>query len=429
MRDRTASLIGQLAQVDKYYLTAFLTFVLAGVCALVAREFFFRARVTKGTTTSDLPSSPSKEQRNAVPKTRKREVAKCPFSDNVTFIQESADHLPPTPLDLYEDWTDHIATRWLAAGLSGQDTPGVLRAGLKRLRHSKHFLVQEPFNIKTELMLKKKNMDDPVARAVKFVMEEESLDAQRETLELFMAYLPDRYPDMYTYSKEDHTITVHPIESTFTIAEWMDRPLELCERIVQEDLVLMRPGKPLDDAKHGSEGYYMSAAAVCFSFTKLPEKLSQPVEFLHAPVPGYEKHLRKTMNMMFSKLQPEQPLWRNNWGFSSSGSLDEPFFGSDALSEGRKIDRDVTKEDVKALFLEIEYQTIRRLPRSGYLLFTIRTMVDPLHSLEHVPAKAAQCLAASIRGMSPEMRVYKGIADDNVCEAVLMYLDSIKDIA
>ena len=410
------------------FLSPILTFALAGIAAMAAMEFFrFRAAQCSSSSSSASPSNERSSATTVAPTTtRKREVAKCPFSNSVTFIQESAEHLPPSPLDLYENWTDHIATRWLAAGLSGQDTPGFLRAGLKRLRHSKHFLVQEAFNIKEELMLKKKNMDDPVARKIKFVMEEESLDAQMETLELFMAYLPDRYPEMYTYNKQEHSITVHPIETTFMIDEWMDRPLELCERIVQEDLVLMRPGKPLEDAKHGFEGYYMSAAAVCFSFTKLAEKLSKPVEFIHAPVPGYEKHLRKTMNMMFSKLQPEQPLWRNNWGLSANGNLDEPLYGSDEETVGRKIKTDVTKEEVKALFLIVEYQTIRRLPRSGYLLFTIRTMVDPLHGLEHVPAKAAQCLAASIRGMSPEMRVYKGIADDYVCEAVLKYLDSIK---
>jgi hypothetical protein len=51
-------------------------------------------------------------------------------------------------------------------------------------------------------------------------------------------------------------------------------------------------------------------------------------------------------------------------------------------------------------------------------------MADPLYSLEQVPA-AAQCLAASIRGMSPTMRAYKGISDDVTCRVVLEYLDSI----
>lgn len=334
---------------------ALVALLMAGACLIAV---LIRASSKPSSAKKMVYAAPPAEP--SAKRARKCEIAKCPFSNEVTFIQESAEHLPPTPLDLYDDWTDHLATRWLAAGLSGQDTPGFLPAGLKRLRHSKHFLVEEPLNIQHELMLKKKNMNDPEKHKLKFVMEPESLPAQVETLELFMAYLPDRYPEMYTYNKEDHSITVHPIQTTFKLDEWVDRPLELCERIVQEDLILMRPGKPLDGAEHGSEGYYISAAAVCFSFTELPEKLGQPSEFLHAPVPGYKKHLRKTMNMMFSKLKPEQPLWRNNWGLSPSGTLDEPLYGSDTSRKERRMKKNVTEEEVKAHFLKVEYQTIDR---------------------------------------------------------------------
>jgi len=131
--------------------------------------------------------------------------------------------------------------------------------------------------------------------------------------------------------------------------------------------------------------------------------------------------------VMFSKLKPEQPLWRNNWGLSPSGTLDEPLYGSDEKREERKIKKGVSEEEVKKLFLKVEYQTIRRLPRSRYLLFTVKTMVDSLSGLGEVPAQAAQCLASSIRGMSAEMQAYKGIASAEVSEAVLKYLDSIKD--
>ncbi|CAE8706434.1 unnamed protein product, partial [Polarella glacialis] len=54
----------------------------------------------------------------------------------------------------------------------------------------------------------------------------------------------------------------------------------------------------------------------------------------------------------------------------------------------------------------------------------VKTMADPMHSLEKVPAAAA-CLAASIRGMSPAMCAYKGIQDEPTRDAVLSYLDSI----
>ena len=371
----------------------------------------------------------------ALPKKEKKGIKKpkirgaiCPYSAETDFLVETAKDLAPAPLDLYESWIDPeskdfglpLGARWLNAGLSGQDTPGMLRAGLKRLGNSKFFLVEEPFLIREELLMKEKALDDPKRYPKVFVAEDDSLEAQKECLLLFLSYLPRRYPDLYDYDHKANTIHVVPIDKTFAINDWIDtKPLELCERIVQEDLVLMRPPKENEE-----DQYAMAAAAVVFSFSELKEKLGKPVTFIHAPVPGYEKFLKKTLHLTFKKLlKVERPMWRNNWGISPSGSLDEPLYGSEDATAQRQF-KEPTREEIKAKFLKVEYQTIRRLPKSGYLLFTVKTMVDPLPALEKVP-KAASCLAASIRGMGPAMRKYKGIEDDPTSDAVLAYLDSI----
>ena len=70
---------------------------------------------------------------------------------------------------------------------------------------------------------------------------------------------------------------------------------------------------------------------------------------------------------------------------------------------------------------------IRRLPRSNYLLFTVKTMEDPLSSLEALPV-ATECLASSIRGMSLSLLKYKGIENKKIRDVILCYLDSIASI-
>jgi len=373
----------------------------------------------------------TKKNTNTITNKKKQPRGKiCPFSAETDFVVEMATNMPPVPLELYQSWVDPtnqdfglpLAARWLNAGLSGQDTPGMLRAGLKRLKDSTFFLVQEPFRMREELQMKANALDDPTRFSQVFVAEEDSLEAQREVLDLFCSYLPRRYPDQYVFDPQTNSMRVIPLAKTFDIHDWINtRPLELCERIVQEDLILMRP------PREGEEDQYaMAAAAVVFSFSELPEKLGKPVTFLHAPVPGYDKFLRRSLQMTFQKLlQTHQPKWRNNWGISPSGSLDEPLYGSAHAQAQRQI-QEPTREDIQAKFLKVEYQTIRRLPRTGYLLFTVKTMVDPLSALEKVP-KAASCLASSIRGMSVAMRKYKGIDDDVTCNAVLSYLDSIQE--
>jgi hypothetical protein len=347
----------------------------------------------------------------------------CPFSADTDFIVETAEHLEPTPLDLFEDWNSvasgmPLAARWLAAGLSGQETPGILRAGLKRLRNSKHFLVEEPLSMAHELQLKKQALDDPVKHDLLFVAEPDSVPAQQECLDLFISFLPVRYPDLYTFDKIANTIYVKPIDETFSLDDWKHAPLELCNRIVQEDFCLVRAA---DETK---KTFVMAAAAVVFSFDNLPAKLGKPMEFLHAPIPGAEKFLTKVINLTFSKIKSEQPVWRNNWGIAPTGNLIDAIYGSASAKDHRSF-VNVTAEDIKAKHVRVEYETFRRLPKTDYILFTIKTMTDPMYELEKVPV-AAMCLARSIRGMSPKMRVYKGIEDERTCEAVLSYLDSIK---
>ena len=131
------------------------------------------------------------------------------------------------------------------------------------------------------------------------------------------------------------------------------------------------------------------------------------------------------MNFSLRKLKVEQPVWRNNWGISPSYALDKPLYASALAQDELTMSADgVTSETIKSKFLEVEYQTIRRLPKSKYILFTVNTMAEPFYGLEKVPM-AASCLAASIRGMGPDMLAYKGIDSEAVCKKVLKYLDSI----
>jgi len=384
------------------------------VCSLV----IYLMSISSHHPTAKDPSLKKKQKETTAKKPTR--VLKCPFSSETTFVQELAEHLPPYPLDRFADWKDHLGARWLAAGISGQDTPGMLRTGLKRLRHADHFLVQD-FNFAKELKLKTKNLDDPERRKERFIMEQGSLEAQWETLELLMAVLPVQYPELYTYNKDEHSIKVHLISTTFYINDWKHCPLELCERIVQEDLILMRPGEPQPGSKQPM-GYYMAAAGVVFSFSSLPEKLGQPIEFIHAPIPAYQEQLSKSLNLMFHKIKVEQPLWRNNWAIAMNGNLGEPMYGSDWTANARHMEDDM---DVSKMFLKVEYQTIRRLPKSDYILFTVRTFLDPISGLEQVDRQASLCLARSIRGMSPAMHRYKGIGNGLSAESVLEYLDTI----
>ncbi|MEL7227186.1 MAG: heme-dependent oxidative N-demethylase subunit alpha family protein, partial [Cyanobacteria bacterium J06576_12] len=83
---------------------------------------------------------------------------------------------------------------------------------------------------------------------------------------------------------------------------------------------------------------------------------------------------------------------------------------------------DITKNNVeKRLWLRVERQTLRRLPVSGGVLFTIRTYVYPMVAVMAVSGAPGE-LAQAIRSLSPNMQKYKNLLPFRA--ALLKYLDS-----
>lgn len=74
--------------------------------------------------------------------------------------------------------------------------------------------------------------------------------------------------------------------------------------------------------------------------------------------------------------------------------------------------------------LRVEYQTLRRLPATRAIAFTVRSYVDPLQSLEAAPGAAA-ALAANLRRRYKGSFFYFALGRAQSQQALLEYLDSV----
>ena len=97
--------------------------------------------------------------------------------------------------------------------------------------------------------------------------------------------------------------------------------------------------------------------------------------------------------------------------FSRTGSEEGKVFAS----KGR---------DPATLWLYTEHQTIRRLPVSRHLLFTVRPFKDPLSRLSRAP-KAADVLSRTIGTLSESQLRYKDLDDEAHRDRVVSYLASL----
>lgn len=229
-----------------------------------------------------------------------------------------------------------------------------------------------------------------------------------ETLALLVEHLPTRFPQLYRRSGAE-------MENLVTGQRWDVRnddlhPLDLAGRLVQEDLCLMQ--RRPDTGK-----YHLVGASLCFPTRwKLADKLGKPLNAIHAPIPGYAEQLAASMDRFFDRLHVDKPVWRLNWSVMDDPTLFQPG------GHGRTgVNPAVTVHNAgDTLWLRMERQTLRRLPDSLDILFTIRVHVQPLSRLAGRPERAAQ-LAAAIRALPEPLRRYKSLPP--IIDAVLGWLD------
>jgi hypothetical protein len=235
-----------------------------------------------------------------------------------------------------------------------------------------------------------------------------SAPAQREVLDLLIDHMARRHPDFL--GRDTETVTVVPSGRTYRISDYAASPLDLAGRLAQEDFCLMAPG---------ANGYTLEAASLCFpSRWRLSEKLGHPMAAIHGPVPGFADALARPVDRFFEHLRADRPVWRVNWSLADDPTLFQPTRRQDTDT-----DPVITAGNAgQRLFIRCERQTLRRLPETGWILFTIKTHLDPLSALLD-QGEAAAGLASVVRDLPKGTRGYKNVAP---YEAVLLeYLDRI----
>jgi hypothetical protein len=243
-----------------------------------------------------------------------------------------------------------------------------------------------------------------------FAAQPEAEAGSAEVLALLAAYLPAQFPALYRRfgDRLDNLAT----GQRWQLSACPFHPLDIAGRLVQEDLCLLRrtPGETV---------YRLVGASVCFPTRwRLAAKMGQSVGTIHEPVPGYEAQLAVSMDRFFQRLKVERPVWRLNWSLMDDPTHFQPT-GHGRRTPNPGIDVDNAGEK---LWLRLERQTLRRLPQTADILFTIRIHIHPLQHLTRRPAQAAR-MAAAMRALPPDMQRYKSLPP--FLDATLAWLDRV----
>jgi hypothetical protein len=170
-------------------------------------------------------------------------------------------------------------------------------------------------------------------------------------------------------------------------------PLAAAGVMVQEDLCVMVP-------RDG--GWHLDAAVLCFpSAWVLTEKVGRAIADVHAPVDHYATDLEARVDVFFDRFRVDRPVWRRNVSLKTTHAPFLPYSKLDPVTAPGGV-----LADGSPYWIRSERQTLRKLPRTGAVLFGIRVQLTPAGVLRQRPDVAAE-LVALIESWDPPMRDFK----------------------
>jgi alpha-1,2-mannosyltransferase len=208
------------------------------------------------------------------------------------------------------------------------------------------------------------------------------------------------------FTGESFNITQRPLP---------EDPMITSARLVQDDLALMFE-------KPDGQYYLLAGAVLLAGFWRLEDKLGMPLSEIHTSgdVPQFKEKLEKGMLNFFRRIKPDDPVLRNNYFFQVDDEL--AWSSSIGPEDGQQVSWNTAQKNraIEHHYFRSERQSLRRLPKSGAVVFTIRTYFEPVTEIAKEPYVPGR-LASAIRSWGDDVSRYKG--KEKYAEVLLEYLD------
>jgi dimethylamine monooxygenase subunit A len=220
------------------------------------------------------------------------------------------------------------------------------------------------------------------------------LPAKRELLARRAEAVFRERPD--SEAEQDELLALVQAQPGVDLAPETGSSLWRASHLVSDDLVLLLP-------EPGGAVWRVGAVSLCSpTFFDAAHAIGGDLGFLHGPVPGGDPGLSSRIGRVFAMIRPDQVLERHNWTvqwsserYTPSGAPLREAAGAAPVEEARS-----------QLYERIERQTIRKLPRTGAVVFTIRIRLTPLWMRLEDPSMRSAFVTAW--DSSPEhVRAYK----------------------
>ncbi|ODV61459.1 heme-dependent oxidative N-demethylase family protein ASCRUDRAFT_18594, partial [Ascoidea rubescens DSM 1968] len=244
-----------------------------------------------------------------------------------------------------------------------------------------------------------------------------AMEAGYEFLEELTVYLSHRYPSLFSYNSNTGILDNLVTKESFNILErpLKEDPMLIAAKLTQDDLAIM--------IEEEDGLYYLKGGAVLLpGFWRLKDKINLPLYAIHTTgdVPKYNEKLRPGMDKFFHRLTPEKPVVRNNYFIQLDDDLGWSFSIGDESGEAVGWYTAKEAKDVKDIYFRSERQSLRRLPKSGAIVFTVRTYFLPITQMGNEPYVPRRLLDG-INSWTEDVQAYRGF--EKFKDVLLPYLE------
>jgi dimethylamine monooxygenase subunit A len=243
-----------------------------------------------------------------------------------------------------------------------------------------------------------------------------SLPAQRELRERVMAHLAADHPQ--SFEKSGSVVRSLLTGRMLDLDDDSIEPLLQVSYLIEEDFMLLE--------EVGGTMQITAASNAYSSSGRLAGSVGHDVEWAHEPVPQLTDKLGAKIDRVLGSIHAATPCERFNWQITPMATVffphDDPHAANAAAM--REVLAELCRGPARAgelLWMRVERQTLRRLPDSNAVAFSLHTYSDPLSSMQS-DVESVRAVLALLKNYSQERWKYSEM--DIVREPLMIWLEA-----
>ncbi|KAL2436933.1 hypothetical protein ABEF95_015495 [Exophiala dermatitidis] len=197
--------------------------------------------------------------------------------------------------------------------------------------------------------------------------------ACKELMEMSLQFLCARYPQYFVLHADNKTFENRILGTKQDVS--IKHPLLVMLDNIPEDFALM--------LRNPETGYYhLRAGMICSALGwNVGTKIGLQLHEIHAPIPDYKEKMQFSMDRFFTKMPAQKPIQRGSWGLE----VDKPLYMPPGDPHEKYRDFQCPDLDPSRVHLRVDWQTLRRLPLSGAVVFNFKALFTPLAEFRDEP--------------------------------------------